>query len=156
MYQMPIELLDNPADDRLVIIQQQLVLHDPEEVVQVLITHQQLPDLIKALQSRLNKPARRSKAAASVSKFESHFWNMWPTHKRKTNKSGCLAHWNSHNLDDQADTISTAVQRAARSTDWLKDNGEYIPMPLTWLRQARWDAPDAGGPAADNGWSRVI
>lgn len=25
------------------------------------------------------------------------------------------------------------------SKDWLKDNGQYIPYPSTWLNQRRWE-----------------
>lgn len=157
MHQMPIELLDNAADDRLVIIKQQLVLHDPDEFVQIYITNKQIPDLIKALQSRLTRPKRNGKPeAASESKFESHFWNLYPSCKRKVNRAGCLKLWQSRNLDTEAEAIAQAVRRAAASADWTKENGEFIPMPITWLRQARWEAPDAGGPAADSSWSRVI
>lgn len=26
--------------------------------------------------------------------------------------------------------------------DWLKDNGQYIPYPSTWLNQRRWEDED--------------
>lgn len=29
--------------------------------------------------------------------------------------------------------------RYRRSTDWIKDNGVYIPHPSTWLNQKRWE-----------------
>lgn len=157
MHQMPIELLDNAADDRLVIIKQQLVLHDPEEFVQIYITNKQIPDLIKALQSRLTKPKRGSKSTeATESKFNSHFWSLYPSCKRKVNPSGCRQWWITHNLDEHADQIAAAVRRAADSEDWTKENRAWVPQPLTYLRQARWEAPDEGGPAADTSWSRVI
>jgi len=30
---------------------------------------------------------------------------------------------------------------AKKSEAWTKDGGQFIPAPLTWLNQARWEAP---------------
>jgi hypothetical protein len=31
-----------------------------------------------------------------------------------------------------------AISRQKRSKQWLKDDGQYLPNPATWLNQCRW------------------
>ena len=33
----------------------------------------------------------------------------------------------------------SAVIKQRQSDQWMKDNGQYIPMPTTWLNQRRWE-----------------
>lgn len=154
MHQMPIEVRSTDVET-ITAIRQQMTLHDPEDFVDVLVTNEQIPDLIKALQSRIHKAER--KAAAPVSTlFESHFWNLWPASKRKVDKQGCLKFWNFHNLDKHADAIANAVARASIDPDWIKDNGSFIPMPKTWLNQRRWEAPAEEGRAPNSGLGRIL
>ena len=37
------------------------------------------------------------------------------------------------------DRIVQVIALAKKSTDWIRDNGQYIPNPATWLNQRRWD-----------------
>jgi hypothetical protein len=64
--------------------------------------------------------------------FES-FWSAYP---RKEGKSACQKKWAQRKLDDKAAVIVAHVQRRAKEDkQWLKG---YIPMPLTFLNQDRW------------------
>lgn len=152
MHQMPIEISDNTNDDRLVEIKQQLTLHDPDDFVTVNITREQIPDVIKALQARLNKK-ERAPAATVETKFESHFWSRYPAGKRKVDKQSCERHWIANNLDEHADLIADALGIAASDPDWKKDNGAFVPMPKTWLHQRRWEAT---GSAPDTSFNGII
>jgi hypothetical protein len=43
------------------------------------------------------------------------------------------------------DEVLSGLERWKRSTAWLKDNGQYIPPPSTFLNQERWkDTPPIG------------
>ena len=66
------------------------------------------------------------------------FWKTYPVSNRKVNKSGCMKLWQSQNLEPIGDKIINHVKMMA-DTDWKKDNGQYIPMPATYLRQSRFD-----------------
>lgn len=155
MHQMPIEVLDSNSDDRLVEIKQLLTLHDPEDFVTVTITKEQIPQLVKALQSRLNKKEKKSTAAPAETKFESHFWSQYPACKRKVDRIGCERKWIANNLDEHAEAIAEALRRSAADPDWTKDSGAFIPQPKTWLNQRRWEAGN-DGIAPDSTWNRVI
>ena len=32
-----------------------------------------------------------------------------------------------------------ALKKQKQTTDWNKDNGQFIPMPATWINQERWN-----------------
>lgn len=82
------------------------------------------------------------------------FWNSWPTHSRKVAKAQCQAKWKARGCEAIADQVIEAVEAAKRSEAWTKDGGEFIPSPLVWLNQSRWEAaapeakPEAGAGVA--------
>jgi len=66
------------------------------------------------------------------------FWKTYPVSNRKVNKSGCMKLWQSQNLEPIGDKIINHV-KIMSDTDWKKDNGQWIPMPATYLRQERFN-----------------
>lgn len=38
--------------------------------------------------------------------------------------------------------MMSSLEQFRGSKDWLKDNGQYIPYPSTWLNQRRWEDED--------------
>jgi hypothetical protein len=77
------------------------------------------------------------------------FWSAWPTHMRKVAKAQCLRKWSSKGCELIADTVVAAVDAAKASDAWTKDKGEFIPAPLVWLNQNRWEAPTEAQAAAE-------
>ena len=53
----------------------------------------------------------------------------------------CLKKWQSLGCDEFSDQVLAALEAAKRSPAWAKDGGEFLPAPLVWLNQARWEAP---------------
>ena len=37
------------------------------------------------------------------------------------------------------DRLLSALERQRASPQWQRENGRYIPHPVTWLRQGRWE-----------------
>ena len=74
------------------------------------------------------------------------FWRVWPKSKRKEAKGKCLEAWKKAGAERHLDAILAHVERLKRSTDWTKDNGQYIPAPLVYLNNRRWEGTeeDAG------------
>jgi hypothetical protein len=68
------------------------------------------------------------------------FWESYPKNPRKVAKSSCQAKWKSKNYDTIADTIISHVKNMAQSEQWRKENGNYVPMPMTYLNRESWDA----------------
>lgn len=74
-------------------------------------------------------------------RFE-EFWAAWPKHFRKASKSLCKAKWVSKKLDKEADQILKHVAFMKTQDAWTKDGGSFIPAPLVYINQARWDGAE--------------
>lgn len=84
------------------------------------------------------------------------FWAAWPAHPRKAAKAQCARHWKRQGCDDITEQVIAAVERCKVSRDWVKNSGEFIPAPATWLNQRRWEAPATLAPqGAEAGYSDV-
>jgi len=70
------------------------------------------------------------------------FWKSWPKSVRKGGKSTCLAKWNKLKLDCQADQIIKHVEWMKTTDAWKKANGDFIPAPLVYINQMRWDGAE--------------
>lgn len=156
MYQMPIETFKSPDDDRVLVLKQQFTMHVADDFVQIEITTEQLPALIRELQSHLARKESKAAAAPAATKFETHFWSLWPANKRKVDRAGCERKWIANNLDQHADVIADAVRRSAADPEWTKESGAFIPQPKTWLNQRRWEAPAGNSIPSDDTWNRII
>ncbi len=64
------------------------------------------------------------------------FWKVYP---RKEGKGACEDWWIRNKPDDVLlGTMLAKIEQAKKTRTWQKDDGEFIPMPLTWLNQKRW------------------
>ena len=71
---------------------------------------------------------------------EELFDRFWTAYPRKVGKKPCAEAWKRLRMTDELfGRIMAGLQRDARSVQWTKDGGQYIPHPATWLRQARWE-----------------
>lgn len=75
------------------------------------------------------------------------FWESWPTHSRKVARSQCEAKWVKKGCEEIADQVIAALVCQKATDGWRKSGGEFIPAPLVWLNQKRWEAPTAGAAA---------
>lgn len=67
------------------------------------------------------------------------FWSVYPN--KKSGKSNAFISWKKLNgRRPPVEQITAAIEKQKSSTDWTKDNGQFIPMATTWLNQKRWDA----------------
>lgn len=70
------------------------------------------------------------------------FWGQWPKSTRKGGKAKCLQAWEKGGLEPSAEQILRHVQVMAQSNDWRKEGGAFIPAPLVYLNQRRWDGAE--------------
>ena len=66
------------------------------------------------------------------------FWAAWPSGPRKVAKQQCLNKWASHECARNYQHIVMHVEWMKTQTDWQKDGGSFVPMPVTYLNQQRW------------------
>lgn len=91
-------------------------------------------------------------AGAGAAAFE-RFWDAYP---RKVKRQDALKSWRRLAPDAAlVETIVSAVGRQKQSQQWVKDGGEYIPHPTTWLNQRRWEdqPPQAQTPSGEMDWT---
>jgi len=70
------------------------------------------------------------------------FWKAWPASTRKGAKSECKKKWEKHYCETQTDQIIKHVEWLKTTEQWIKANGAFIPAPLVYLNQQRWDGAE--------------
>lgn len=68
------------------------------------------------------------------------FDDFWQAYPRKVGKGAALKAWKRirPNADLTARMLAV-IRRESTSEQWVRDGGQYIPHPATWLNQGRWD-----------------
>lgn len=75
------------------------------------------------------------RSAALLARFD-RFWAEYP---RKEGKDAARKEWLQRSPDDAlTDLMIAKVCEQRASAQWLRDGGQYIPHPRTWLHQGRW------------------
>lgn len=72
-----------------------------------------------------------------VSRFFLQFWSVYP---RKQGKKEALRIYQKLKPNQEfQDRILHAVHEQKASEQWTKDEGQFIPLPKTWLNRGSWD-----------------
>lgn len=86
--------------------------------------------------TREEKRREEDKTPCSPPKFE-EFWSAYP---KKVGKQAALARWKKINPSAE---LTAEILRAVASQkswpNWIRDNGQYIPNPATWINEGRWE-----------------
>ena len=82
------------------------------------------------------KPTVQIKSLLNVAHGFTEFWKAWPSGPRKAAKQQCLNKWAKLNCCQRASLIVTHVEAMKQSKDW---QAGFIPAPLVYLNQARWE-----------------
>lgn len=103
------------------------------------------PELLQS-NSRITPPQVKVKAKAKVKVVPAQqstsenfevFWKAYPKRKSKGHAEKVFA---KINPDEQLlATMLATIERAKKSVDWQKDDGQYIPYPATWLNAKGWE-----------------
>jgi hypothetical protein len=70
------------------------------------------------------------------------FWKAWPSGTRKGGKAQCKQKWDKLKLDIQGDQIIKHVVWMKTTDQWKKSDGAFIPAPLVYINQMRWDGAE--------------
>lgn len=72
------------------------------------------------------------------------FDQFWAAYPRKKGKEQARRAWKKLTPDkDLCRQMAAALKWQKQSQEWLKDGGQFIPYPATWLNGRRWeDLPD--------------
>jgi hypothetical protein len=93
------------------------------------------------IKTPVNNPVKKPvKPPITPQQGEASFDAFWMAYPRKTNKQAARKAWDRLKPgDDLLKTMLAAIERQRRSPQWVKDGGQYIPHPSTWLNGRRWE-----------------
>ena len=101
-----------------------------------------------AVKKQLSKKADSKKSKSKASGFD-EFWAVYPN---KKDKSKARELWQKLDPDEALKKqIIAAVKQQAKSDEWTKDGGQYVPYPSTWLRRRRWEDEPTTPTVAESG-----
>jgi hypothetical protein len=85
---------------------------------------------------------REGKGTGKVSTSTEGFDEFWSAYPKKTGRGDAEKIWAK--MRPPLDDVLTALGWQRQQQSWVKDKGQFIPMPSTWLNQKRWlDEPTA-------------
>ena len=82
---------------------------------------------------------------------ERRFAEFWQAYPKKVGKASCLKAWMKLKPNTELFAqIMAALEAQKNSDQWQREAGRFIPNPLTWINQGRWDDEpvEASGAAA--------
>lgn len=98
------------------------------------------------------KPARTAKGSRSHQDITRLFDEFWTAYPKKRAKEGAMKAFAKRKPDRELlDQMLKAIETQRRSDDWVKDNGQFIPYPATWLNDGRWTDEVDAKPEAGSG-----
>ena len=90
---------------------------------------------IREERSREDTKPKPPPAADALAGFD-EFWDAYPS---KVGKKAATKAWVKFRCSTMARQVIDSAKAWARSPGWLKNNGEYVPNPATWLNGERWN-----------------
>lgn len=84
--------------------------------------------------------------------YTPEFLSFYEAYPKKIAKPSAFKAWRKiAPSNGVVESIMKGLAKWKQSPDWLKDNGQYIPLPAKWLNQRRWEdeIPKGGHNASD-------
>lgn len=81
-----------------------------------------------------------AQAPQNIDEMFDKFWKAYP--KRRDKKRAYKVFMKIKPNNELLQQMLDCIEREKQSLDWLKDNGQYIPYPSSWLNGERWNDED--------------
>jgi len=95
------------------------------------------------------------KEGTNACDYSSDFLSFWDLYPRKAAKGDAWKAWQMMAAPKPTmGQLESAIDEAKDSKQWQAEDGRYIPMPSTWLRQRRWEDDDEAWKPAPVGQGR--
>ena len=98
--------------------------------------------LISPIQGRKDKDKDKDKDKEKerATTIPDNFAIFWQEYPRKEGKGVAMQSWLKLKIDNGTfEAIMVSLSKYKKSLQWMKDNGQYIPHPSTWLNGKRWE-----------------
>lgn len=89
------------------------------------------------------EPELEERDKESLSQRAKDFESFWAAFPKKKAKPDARKAFDAAIKKTPLATMLDAIVRQRQSADWLKQSGQFIPYPATWLRQEGWADEDA-------------
>ena len=90
-------------------------------------------------------PVRASRSLSKPTPEPEAFTRFWKQYPKRVGKGAALRAW-AKNAPPLAAVLSS-LEWQCRQPDWLRDQGQYIPHPATWLNRRGWEDEPFNAPA---------
>jgi predicted phage replisome organizer len=84
------------------------------------------------------KDEEKDKQRTNNNEQEQAFIAFWKSYPKKKSKGTAEKAWAKIN-PSLHDTIMASLEKHKQSADWLKEGGQFIPYPATWLNAKGWE-----------------
>lgn len=93
----------------------------------------------KATLPNLTLPNPSEPNLTNLTKPPDEFDVFWKAYPKKIGKKAALQAWKKAVGRPALAELLQSIEKQKKSEQWSKDNGQFIPHPVTWLNQGRWD-----------------
>lgn len=102
-------------------------------------------------QDDLDRVGQKNKNDLKEECWKEQFEEFYKKYPKKVKKQN-VKNWFKKNKpsSDLFSSIMSSLEQFRGSADWLKDKGQYIPYPSTWLNQRRWEDEEIQKKISDN------
>jgi hypothetical protein len=100
-------------------------------------------NLIAGKETSWAKKEPKKRTVKELGGYSSEFEEFWRAYPKRVSKGGAYASWQKIVKHQDANVFVTRVLNAlnwqTRQLDWTKEDGKYVPMPVTYLNNRRWE-----------------
>lgn len=127
----------------------QILTKTVDEVIQ---GDNQIPTPSSSSSSSISRKGERKPIAPSALVSSPEFLEFWAAYPKKKSKGHAARLWIKRRLDSKVGLILAAIIEQRTWPDWLKEHGQFIPHPASWLNSEGWlNEPDTPIPPNGNG-----
>ena len=122
-------------------------LPDPKSTREPRVPHASVTKETRDSDAQVGREGREGKETRDASRHDdlpgfTEFWKTWPSNDRKQAKGKCLDAWKKAHAERDAALILAHVESLKQTQSWRKNSGEFIPAPLVYLNNRRWEGAD--------------
>lgn len=98
------------------------------------------------------KETKKETKISAPDMTDQDFEAFWQAYPKKHNRAATMRAWMELRPDGElVQKIIAAVGKAAKTKDWQKEGGKYIPSPARYIEDRRWE--DCVAPASGQGFA---
>ena len=100
---------------------------------------ERLEKLESEKQAKANSEAKAKAKSQLVAQAEKNFELFWSAYPNKKSKKAAFEKFKRIDFNKNSfESIMYSLEKQKQSSDWIKNGGQYVPMPQTWIFNERW------------------